>query len=75
MKDDISKYWYRLFIDGVYCGVDRYSEDKSSEDMDDDILCLDRSQWFTGKILQSAKVFCFNEKNRYISLIMNFGES
>lgn len=29
------KYWYRIFIDGWYCGVDRFEECNIEEDKDE----------------------------------------
>ncbi len=49
--------WYRLFIDGVYCGIDQFLNDKSLEDIDDDIIIINHSAWFQDKKLLEAEVF------------------
>ena len=60
LHDKRKEFWCRLFIDGIYCGIDQFSEDKSLEDMDDDIIIIDHSTWFQAKILLKAKVFSGN---------------
>ncbi len=64
-----SEFWYRLFIDGVYCGIDKYVEDKSQEDLDDDVDYIDYSKWFSGKTVVSAKVT--NRENINLSIEFN----
>ena len=56
LHDKRKGFWYRLFIDGIYCGIDQLSGDNSLEDMDDDIIIIDHSAWFQDKILLKAKV-------------------
>jgi hypothetical protein len=34
LKNSSEKYWYRVFIDGAYCGVDQYQFDMSDNDLD-----------------------------------------
>lgn len=54
--DIVSNFWYRIFIDGTYCGVDRYREDNSGNDDDDGVSWSKHSEWFAGKKLLSAQV-------------------
>jgi len=51
-----NRFWYRIFIDGIYCGIDQFSDDKSLEDIDDEIIIIDHSAWFQDKKLLEAKV-------------------
>ena len=57
LHDKHKGFWYRLFIDGVYCGIDQFSADRYLEDIDDDIIIIDHSAWFQDKKLLEAKVF------------------
>ncbi len=75
MRDDTSKTWYRVFIDGAYCGVDQYGEDESEEDIDDDVIFTDYSAWFHGKVLESARVLFLNRPGEYLLLLLDFGQS
>ena len=61
VHDKHKRFWYRLFIDGVYCGIDQFSDDKSFEDIDDDIIIIDHSAWFRDKKLLEAKVYSGSE--------------
>ncbi len=47
--------WYRIFIDGWYCGIDHYKKDLSNEDIDEDVICIDYD-WINDEIVISAKV-------------------
>ena len=71
-QDEKSSSWYRIFIDGVYCGIDRYSNDLSSDDLDDDIQCVDNSEWFAGKTVNNAIVKSSSD-SKEIVFSMSFG--
>ena len=75
LNDEVSNCWYRIFIDGTYCGVDRYIEDASVEDDDDDVSWQDHSYWFVGMELSNAKVSLTGKEGDSIVLSMYFGES
>jgi hypothetical protein len=55
-QDTHGACWYRIYIDGVYCGVDRYEEEEISDDMDEYVVALDHSGWFKNKRLTEAIV-------------------
>ncbi|GAB1269775.1 hypothetical protein NBRC116493_30280 [Aurantivibrio infirmus] len=73
--DAESKSWYRLFVDGAYCGLDKYETDNSGEDIDDGVVLVDDSHWFKDKIIKQASVAHTKEPDRYIVLKLNFGAS
>jgi hypothetical protein len=72
-RDETLNCWYRVFIDGVYCGVDRYQLDESSNDIDDEVDFVDHSAWFQGKKLEHAEVTSPNKSEGHIVLTMTFG--
>lgn len=72
LYDELSGSWYRIFIDGLYCGIDRYPHDQSCNDEDDDISWADHSGWFRGKTLLSATVNFDGRTNGEITLRMKF---
>lgn len=74
LYDESSKYWYRIFIDGAYCGVDRYSQDNSIDDDDDDEIWQDHSKWFEGKVVLSATVSFGGNVDDDIVLSLCFGK-
>lgn len=74
LQDAASCNWYRIFIDGAYCGIDLYPEDGSDEDVDDGYVCTDRSEWFLGKTLTAASVELINKTDTHIVLNMDFGK-
>ncbi|KNY30096.1 hypothetical protein [Pseudobacteroides cellulosolvens] len=47
--------WYRIFIDGCYCGINHYKKDLSSKDLDEDVVCIDYD-WIDNEIIAIAKV-------------------
>jgi len=57
LKDRHNDCWYRLFIDGIYCGIDRFLSDLSSEDLDESMKIIDHSEWFQHKTILKAHVF------------------
>ncbi len=75
LHDKRKEFWYRLFIDGIYCGIDQFSEDKSLEDMDDDIIIIDHSSWFQVKILLKAKVFSGSGVSSDMVVSLKFAKS
>ncbi len=52
--------WYRIFIDGYYCGIDIYESDLSNEDLDDDILIVDYT-CINGETIENTSVEAGNE--------------
>ena len=49
--------WFRIFIDGVYCGVDEYKNDESQDDAEeDDDLLIEHKKWVSGVTINKAKV-------------------
>ena len=34
LNEKYNGVWYRMLIDATYCGLDQFSEDKSSEDIE-----------------------------------------
>lgn len=49
--------WFRIFIDGAYCGVDEYKNDESLDDAEeDDDLLIEHKKWVTGMTIKEAKV-------------------
>jgi hypothetical protein len=67
--------WYRLFIDGAYCGVDRFLSDLSSEDLDEGAKIIDYSEWFQGKRILKAHVFTTDNVPYDIILSLKFEKS
>lgn len=53
VNNDLS--WYRIFIDGCYCGIDYYDKDLSNEDLDDDVICVNYN-CINDEIIVKAKV-------------------
>lgn len=75
MYDQWAQCWYRVFIDGAYCGIDRYQHDESANDLDESVACVDHSVWFRGKVLQNADVIPTDKADEYILLSMQFEET
>lgn len=75
LQDDHNGCWYRLFIDGVYCGIDQFTDDHSSGDRDDDMIIIDHSAWFQDKKLLRARVFSDNGISSDIIVSLKFARS
>ena len=75
LHDENKKAWYRLFIDGIYCGIDQFAVDKSFDDTDDDIIISDYSDWFRGKKILSAKIFSDREFPSDMVVSLKFAET
>ncbi|MCK5695457.1 MAG: hypothetical protein KAH62_02450 [Desulfobacula sp.] len=75
LKDKDSSRWFRLFCDGIYCGIDQYSSDRSFDDMDDDILMVDHSAWFQHKKITAAFVNSDNNDSSCIKVSLKFNQS
>jgi len=75
LKDKDSSRWFRLFCDGIYCGIDQYSSDRSFDDMDDDILMVDHSAWFQHKKIIKAFVNSDNNDSPCIKVFLKFDQS
>jgi hypothetical protein len=56
LEDAIGGDWYRIFIDGTYCGIDRFPECEIEDDLDDGYTEADHSQWFEGRTVDRADV-------------------
>lgn len=54
--DSQGEIWYRVFIDGWYCGIDRYDADESDSDLDDGVILVDHSSWFRNAVVVRADV-------------------
>ncbi len=75
LHDKHKGFWYRLFIDGVYCGIDQFSDDRSLEDIDDDITIIDHSVWFQDKKLFEAEVFSGSGVSSDMIVSLKFAKS
>ena len=62
-----SQCWYRVFIDGTYCGIDKHLEDNSQDDLDDNVSLVDISDLFIGKTIKKAEVKFNDLPGNYIS--------
>lgn len=71
-KDEFS--WYRIFIDGAYCGIDRYETDESNVDLDEGYIIKDHSNWFSGKSISSASVELVSKPGKHIVLSLRLGK-
>ena len=73
--DQLSNNWFRIFIDDAYCGVDCYSKDLSSEDLDEEVECKDHSPWFIRKTVSEATVKTLSATQEIVlSIKFDFGE-
>ena len=72
--DENVKRWYRIFIDGTYCGVDRYEADESNSDLDDGVILDDHSAWSRGAIVVSAIVSSPTKLEGCIVLSLEFSD-
>lgn len=75
LQEEQKRVWYRLFVDGIYCGIDQFSDDESLEDMDDDIIIVDHSAWFKGKTVLEAGVSSGKKGTSDIVVTLKFAES
>lgn len=50
------KKWYRIFIDGTYCGVDEYSFNNSGSDLDENLELRNHDSFVKGLRIKSAHV-------------------
>ena len=64
-----SDTWYRVFLDGVYCGIDEYQGDESHGDLDEGRKIEDISSHFCNTGLISVYVEDKPSENR-LSLIL-----
>ena len=50
--------WLRIYIDGVYCGIDKYKTDESHEDEDEDdnLRLVNYDLWVKDKYIEKATV-------------------
>ncbi len=75
LQEEQKAVWYRLFVDGIYCGIDQFPDDESLEDMDDDIIIIDHSAWFEGKTVLDAGVSSGKKDSSDIVVSLKFAES
>lgn len=61
--------WYRIFIDGYYCGIDCYKTDLSNDDLDDDVIYVDYN-CINDEIIVSTKVESGNVNLGYSSILL-----
>ena len=62
--------WLRIFIDGCYCGIDEYDQNKSKNDIDDGISLINKDSWVKGLVIKNANVE--SKDSLIITLIINF---
>lgn len=67
--------WYRIFIDGWYCGVDEYGECMLQEDREDDVVVLDLTQKYKKSSIINASVQEQGEPDSHIVLSIYFENS
>ena len=53
--------WLRIFIDGIYCGIDKFFEDESKQDEDDWVTFVNYDSWVNNLTIKEA--FVFSNKN------------
>lgn len=74
LEDTISDGWLRIFIDGIYCGIDRYPDLEIEDDLDDGYIAVEYSSWFAALKLEQAEVsLSGTDADRHIVLTMAFG--
>lgn len=74
LEDSTSGAWLRIFIDGTYCGIDRYPGLEIEDDLDDGYIAVDYSSWFAALQLERAEVApSGTSADRHIVLTMAFG--
>ncbi len=56
VEDAGGEGWFRIFIDGSYCGVDRFPACEIGDDLDDGYSAEDHSSWFEGRTVDRAEV-------------------
>ena len=61
--------WFRIFIDGYYCGVDRFDADQCNDDMDDFTSVKDLSLSFIDRVIVSACVEADKKKPNDLTLV------
>ncbi len=74
-KVESTDIWYRVFIDGEYCGVDKYYQDESEVDCDDLIRVEDHSLKFHNQKIVKTEVVNAIKSDHLISLIIRFDKS
>ena len=63
----------RIFIDGIYCGVDQYEIDNSDDDSDDDVYWKDISKYVSNKEIKNSEVIFTGVNDGFIILTLDFG--
>lgn len=53
--------WFRIFTDGIYCGIDKFFEDESKQDEDDWVTFVNYDSWVNNLTIKEA--FVFSNKN------------
>jgi hypothetical protein len=57
MQNNHTKNWYRIFIDGAYCGIDEFLENLLDDyDYEEGDVLIDHSGWFKDKHVIQAEV-------------------
>ncbi len=74
LENETSGLWYRIFIDGWYCGVDEYPESNIENDFDDDVNVVNHFSKLKSKIIESAIVKDSDGENRHIVLTIKFSD-
>lgn len=56
LEDAARGGWYRIFIDGTYCGVDHFPACEIDDDLDDGYSATDHGLWFRDRTIERAEV-------------------
>lgn len=72
LYEDSRASWYRIFLDGIYCGIDKFSYDGSADDADDHLTIKDLSHIFYDETVEKASVTSGSAANTYLTLSINF---
>jgi len=63
-----SSIWWRIFIDGAYCGIDEYDTCEIEEDLDESVSKIDHSSKLSSGKIESVSVSSPEQKDRYMVL-------
>ncbi|WP_415881535.1 hypothetical protein ACMXYX_06845 [Neptuniibacter sp. QD72_48] len=70
-----SNKWYRIFIDGWYCGIDAYEECMVEDDKDDDVLVQNLTSEYENQSIVTVQVSDPRKPNYHIVLSIQFQTS
>ena len=63
-----SNVWWRVFIDGAYCGIDEYRNCEIEEDLDESVSKIDYSSKLNSGKVESVSVSNPMQKDKHIVL-------